>query len=147
MKVYLTNKNRPEKNHPVPPRSAAQLMIGRLNEELQRRLKRLRELERVLIIEDDYRGDVRPLWSEYNLVEQEANRLKGAMGALRWASGKSAELDVDLPGHVILPTAEIKSYERREQKRQATFGGVEVDREQYQNQPINRASRYSDWDT
>ena len=140
MKVYLTNKNRPEKNHPVPPRSAAQLMIGRLNEELQRRLTRLRELERVLIIEGDYSGDVRQLWSEYGLIEQELNRLKGAMGALRWASGRSAELDVDLPGHVIIPDSELKSYERREQKKRATFGGVEVDRKQYQ-------SRYSDWDT
>lgn len=139
MKVYLTSKDSPKKNPTAPSRSAAQLMIGKLNDELQRRIVRMHELERALFTEGEYPDteDSRSLWSEYYLTEQEVNRLKGAMGALRWASGKAAGLDVDLPGYVIIPESRLKSYERREEQKQATFGGVEVD-EEY---------RYSHWDT
>lgn len=127
MKVVLnTREQAPKRKLSPPPQPAVRLMLGRLNEELQKRLERLNELEAVLLTDGEYPKDASKLWAEYVSVEQEANRIKGGMGALRWAIGKTLELDVDLSGAIIIPDSEIKSYERRDKKR-ATFGGVEVD--------------------
>lgn len=81
-------------------------MIGKLNGMLQIRLAKIAALEL------DFTGSGEPftasMWRQYEAHEQEVNRLKGALGALRWAVGSTAELDVDVEHSIHLSDRRIQ---------------------------------------
>lgn len=110
IRIPLSNPERNRVNTPAeyaPPLQLMSLVIGRLNARLQARIEEARHLEHRLMFTDAYRET--PEWHRLERIEEEIERLKGAMGALRWACGQTAELDVGIDSTISIKEKALKN--------------------------------------